>query len=202
MMSLDPADEASILAAIAALEGTGKTVPEDARRAAVAVLLTGPELERFRVLLMRRAFRETDRWSGQIGLPGGHAEEFDEDLIATARRESREEVGVDPLAHAGAVHLGDLPPTQARSGAQSLPLFITPCVFYSPEVEEPVCGPEADEAFWLPIGPAQRGDLDAPHRYEHEGLVHKLPSWNYEERVIWGMTYGILKRFFTELFRS
>ena len=41
------------------------------------------------ILLMRRAQREGDRWSGQIGLPGGHAEDFDEDLVATARRESR-----------------------------------------------------------------------------------------------------------------
>ncbi|MFT5732747.1 MAG: 8-oxo-dGTP pyrophosphatase MutT (NUDIX family) [Planctomycetota bacterium] len=193
------ADEASILRAVEQLRGTGASVSEDAREAAVAVLLTGSAIEDFSVLLMRRAFRKTDPWSGQIGLPGGHAEEYDEDLVATARRESVEEVGVDPLAGENARLLGELPAIQATSRAKRLPLFITPIVFYRPTVEEPVCGPEADEAFWLPVQTAWRGELDADHRYEHEGLIRKLPSWQFEDRTIWGMTHGILKRFFDAL---
>ena len=39
----------------------------------------GPE-----VLLLTRAEREGDRWSGQIGLPGGREEEGDEDFPAEA----------------------------------------------------------------------------------------------------------------------
>jgi 8-oxo-dGTP pyrophosphatase MutT (NUDIX family) len=194
-----PEDEALLRAAAERCKGTGAVIPEDAREAAVAVLFTGETLPDYSVLLMRRAFRETDRWSGQIGLPGGHAEEEDADLIATARRESREEVGIDPLDGEGAVHIGSLPPVQATSRAQRLPLYITPIVFYRPAVEEPVCGPEADEAFWLPITPASNGSLHEDYRYEHEGLVHKLPSWNFEGRTIWGMTHGILHRFFDAL---
>ena len=192
-------DEASLLAAIERLKGTGATVPAEAREAAVAVLLTGSTIKEFSVLLMRRAFRETDRWSGQIGLPGGHAEEIDEDLVATARRESVEEVGVDPLSGTNARLLGDLPAVQATSHTKRLPLFITPIVFHRPMVEEPVCGPEADEAFWLPVRQAWSGTYDADHRYEHEGLIRKLPSWQFEDRTIWGMTHGILKRFFDAL---
>ncbi len=197
---IQPEDEARLRAAAKRCQGTGAVIPEDAREAAVAVLLTGASLAQCSVLLMRRAYRETDRWSGQIGLPGGHAEEEDEDLIATARRESREEVGIDPLHGDGALHIGPLPPVQATSRAQRLPLYITPIVFYRPEVEEPTCGPEADEAFWLPITPASDGSLHEDYRYDHEGLVHKLPSWNFEGRTIWGMTYGILNRYFEALF--
>ena len=194
-----PQDEARLRAAVKNCAGTGAVIPDDAREAAVALLFTGATLPEYSVLPMRRAFRETDRWSGQIGLPGGHAEEEDTDLIATARRESMEEVGVDPLAGEGAVHLGSLPPVQATSRAKRLPLFITPIVFYRPEVEEPVCGPEADEAFWLPVAPASDGSLHEDYRYEHEGLVHKLPSWGFEGRTIWGMTHGILSRYFDAL---
>ncbi|QDV05469.1 putative NUDIX hydrolase [Planctomycetes bacterium Poly30] len=190
------ADEAAVRSAIERLRGSGAEIPADAREAAVAVLLSGASLEDFSVLLMRRAFRETDPWSGQIGLPGGHAEEVDEDLIATARRESVEEVGIDPMGDASALHLGALPAVQATSRAKRLPLYITPIVFYRAEVEEPVCGPEADEAFWLPVRTAWSGVLDADHRYEHEGLVRNLPSWRFEDRTIWGMTHGILRRFF------
>ncbi|MFT7167566.1 MAG: hypothetical protein ACI80K_000687, partial [Paracoccaceae bacterium] len=31
------------------------------------------------------------------------------------------------------------------------------------------------------------------------GLIRKLPSWQFEDRTIWGMTHGILKRFFDAL---
>lgn len=193
------ADEARVRAAIEGMRGSGTEVPESAREAAVAVLLRGRGLDDLSVLLMRRAYRETDPWSGQIGLPGGHVEESDEDLIATARRESVEEVGVDPMGGTGAVHLGALPSLQATSRAKRLPLFITPIVFHRDEVEDPQCGPEADEAFWLPMRTAVSGALDADHRFERDGLVRNLPSWRFEDRTIWGLTHGILARFFDAL---
>ena len=62
--------------------------------AAVALMLApaGPDLE---ALFIRRAVRADDPWSGQVGLPGGRAEPRDADLLATAVRETREEVAVD-----------------------------------------------------------------------------------------------------------
>ncbi|MEO1699873.1 MAG: CoA pyrophosphatase [Planctomycetota bacterium] len=184
-------DQTRIEAAIARLDGTGDAVPTDARRAAIAMLLRGPSLADAEVLLMRRAHRDGDRWSGQIAMPGGHEEDFDESLVHTARRESREEVGVDP----GELVLGALPPVQARARGARLPLFCFPFVFHHADPAEPEPGPEADEAFWMPLAPALRGDLDTVHRYDHEGVIHKLPAWEFEGRVVWGMTFGILSRF-------
>lgn len=191
---MSPEVQIRVRRALVALAAHAEAPPSDIRHAAVAVLLRGAELDDLEVLLMRRAEREGDRWSGQIGLPGGHEEEEDEDLLATARRESREEVGIDP-GGPDAQHFGAMPSIQARARGARLPLFITPHVFHRPEPEEPTLGPEADEAFWLPLGRARAGDLDEPFRYEHEGVIHKLPSWNFEGRTIWGMTHGILSRF-------
>ncbi|HEU5170288.1 MAG TPA: NUDIX domain-containing protein, partial [Gemmatimonadales bacterium] len=46
------------------------------------------------LLLIRRAERAGDPWSGQMGLPGGRHHPGDPDLLATAIRETEEEVGL------------------------------------------------------------------------------------------------------------
>ena len=66
---------------------------------------------------------------------------------------------------------------------------------HHPAPPRPVLGPEASEAFWLPLAPALAGELDEPFRYERGEVVHRLPSWRFEGRTIWGMTHGILSRF-------
>ena len=98
---MSPEVERRVQRALAHLQVGAEPPPSDTRHAAVALLLRGVHLDELEVLLMKRAEREGDRWSGQIGLPGGHEEEADQDLVETARRESREEVGVDPGAEDG-----------------------------------------------------------------------------------------------------
>jgi len=162
---------------------------EGARRAAVAAALRQSE-DGLEVLLMRRAERPGDRWSGQISLPGGHVEPTDSSAVAAAIRETREEVGLD-LEHDAEV-LGELAPLQAMARGRRVDLWITPVVFLYRGKGALELGPEADDAFWLPLGPVRRGELDAEHRYEHEGLFYPLPSWRFGERVVWGLTHRIL----------
>ncbi len=155
------------------------------RRAAVAVLLhdepAGP-----RVLLMKRAERPGDPWSGHISLPGGRHERFDADLHATAIRETREEVGVEL---SGARFLGQLtalmPATSGPNGIE-----VTPFVFLTEVAVEPTCGPEALSAFWLPLETAAAGAFDTTYTYPDSGLT--FPSWTYDGHVIWGLTRRII----------
>jgi 8-oxo-dGTP pyrophosphatase MutT (NUDIX family) len=164
---------------------------EGTRRAAVAIVLGGPALSD--VLLLRRAERAGDRWSGQIGLPGGHADAGDADLAATARREAREEVGVDLSRDARL--LGALAPVQAKARGTLLPMWITPFVFSATAELAPSPGPEAVETFWLPLARARAGELAWTHRYQREDEERVLPAWKFEERVVWGLTYEILGAF-------
>ena len=145
------------------------------------------------VLLMRRIERADDRWSGQIGLPGGHHDAGDADLVATAMREAQEEVGLDLAREAELV--GVLPAVQAKARGFLLPMWITPVVFVARGELAPVPGPEAAEAFWFPLARARRGELAATHTYRRGEEQRVLPAWDCGGRVVWGLTYEILAGF-------
>ena len=156
------------------------------RCAAVAVVLHahpgGP-----RVLLMKRAERDGDPWSGHISLPGGRYEPEDGDLVTTAIRESREELDIDLSTARLLGHLPSMHPVNAGpKGVQ-----VTPCVFVVESALEPhPSAAEAIAAFWLPLETAASGALDA--EYLHPDREMTFPSWNYEGHVIWGLTWRIL----------
>jgi 8-oxo-dGTP pyrophosphatase MutT (NUDIX family) len=155
------------------------------RRAAVAALLhdepAGP-----RVLLMKRSERTGDPWSGHISLPGGRHDPRDPDLLATAIRETHEELGIEL---GGARLLGALPVLSPLTSGPS-GIEVTPFVFATQLAVEPQPGPEAEAAFWLPIELAASGALDDHYVYPATGT--KFPGWRYDSHVIWGLTWRIL----------
>ena len=161
------------------------------RRAAVAALLrdaaNGPE-----VLLMRRTAHPADPWSGHVSLPGGGHEAYDDDLLATAVRETHEEVGVG--LEGSATLLCRLEPVVAVGRTRVLPMDTTPFVFLATERVAPQRSDEAAETFWLPLRPAVAGALDGVHIWHQRGTPHESPCWTYEGRTIWGLTYRMVRR--------
>jgi 8-oxo-dGTP pyrophosphatase MutT (NUDIX family) len=178
-----PDQIAERLAALAATEPKGK------RRAAVAAVLRW-EGGRPEVLLMLRAEHPDDRWSGHVSMPGGREEPGDPDLVATAVRETREELGVD-LTYARL--LGRLEPTRAVARGKILPMTITPFVFHQLRDEPLVLSAEAAAAFWLPLDEAASGRLDASYDYRLGPVKMRLPCWRHQGHVVWGLTYQMLK---------
>ena len=159
-------------------------VPEKRRAAVAAVLHDDPA--GLRVLLMKRALREGDPWSGHISLPGGGYHATDASLLETAIRETHEELGID-LGRA--LLAGSLAPLHPRTSGP-LGIEVTPFVFIAGDAPEPVCGPEALSAFWLPLELAASGSLDATYTYPTTQMA--FPSWAYDGHVIWGLTWRIL----------
>jgi 8-oxo-dGTP pyrophosphatase MutT (NUDIX family) len=175
----------SLAASLAARSPRAPGPPaQGVRRAAVAVVLH--DVASPRVLLMKRAERDGDPWSGHISLPGGGYQASDGDLRVTAIRETQEELGIEL---GGARLLGALDTLHPRSaGPQGIE--VTPFVFATEAALEPVCGPEALAAFWLPIDLAASGALDGTYQIPASELG--FPSWTYEGHVIWGLTRRIL----------
>jgi 8-oxo-dGTP pyrophosphatase MutT (NUDIX family) len=163
------------------------------KRASVAAILrdagAGRDAE---LLLIRRAERAGDPWSGHMAFPGGRRDEADATLLATAVRETREEVGIDLDAHG--TLLAELPELPAVARGVRTGLTITPFVFalhrdvaltFSPE--------EVADALWTPFGPLARGEGAGIMPYEHEGYRLELPCLHVEGRVVWGLTYRMLQ---------
>ena len=160
--------------------------PDDPRKCAAVAVLVHDEPPSPRVLLMKRVERVGDPWSGHISLPGGRHDPSDADLLATAIRETHEELGIDL---AGARLLGNLPVLQPYSSGPS-GMQVTPFVFVTNAAVEPQPGPEAEAAFWLPIEIAASGAFD--DTYTYPGTDRTFPSWKFESYTIWGLTWRIL----------
>lgn len=165
------------------------------RRAAVAAVLreggpTGPE-----VLLIKRVDRVGDPWSGQMAFPGGRFEPSDPDLLATAIRESREEVGLHLPDHAEL--LGRLDDLRTHTGD----MLVRPYVFLlqRPVVLEP--NVEVAEIHWGELGPMQRGERDAHVDWSAPAgwsgpTSMRFPGYDVNGRVVWGLTHRMLQLLF------
>jgi 8-oxo-dGTP pyrophosphatase MutT (NUDIX family) len=162
----------------------------DARPAAVAlVLVEGPQgLE---VLLIRRAERADDPWSGQIALPGGRHDAGDPDLFTTAVRETREETGVDL---SGAERLGALDDLHPRTSTLP-PVVVRPFVFALTRRAALVPSDEVQRAFWLALGRLSEPGVRREVTLTLRGGARTFPAYRVDDELIWGMTERILTPF-------
>lgn len=172
------------------------------RLAAVALVLRegseGPEL-----LVIKRSEAEHDHWSGHLALPGGRVEPEDESLLATAARETFEEVGLDLRAGGEAVaRLGTVKPQSPYAPRVS----VTPFVFVAPREyhagggsKELRLSEEVAAAFWIPVGELKRGGRSAVFRMAFAGVEREWPGYPSPHGVIWGITERILTEFLSSV---
>jgi 8-oxo-dGTP pyrophosphatase MutT (NUDIX family) len=168
----------------------------DFRREAAVALLLRPH-EQLELLLIKRAQVARDPWSGHMALPGGRRADADPDLIATALRETEEEVGV-PLERIG-TYLGALDEV-APVTPRLPPLIIAPFVVAVPEATEAVANAaEVDFAVWVPLPVLREPGAAGEMLIHFEGGSQPFPSLRYGEHLIWGLTLRILMQFFDVL---
>lgn len=176
------------------VERTPRELAEHEKWAAVAMLLresaSGPE-----VFFIRRAEQPQDPWSGHMAFPGGRQDVGDATLLQTAMRETREEVGLDLSIEAE--HIGQLDDLQAIARGKPQETVIRPFVF---EVhrESPlqVDDREVAEALWTPLLPLYRGEVDTVRPYQWHDTNIDFPAYDVGGRVVWGLTYQMLRSFF------
>lgn len=166
------------------------------RSAAVAAVLR-PRPGGAEVLLIRRAAREGDPWSGHMALPGGREDMADPDLCHTATRETHEEVGLD-LTRYGRL-LGRLDDIPAIARGRRIGMTIAPFVFELVEERPLVTNEEVEEVIWAPLSPLARGETATTVDYVLEGRRLELPAFDVRGRIVWGLTYRMLESLFAVL---
>ena len=164
----------------------------DRPMAHASVLIPLVQRERLHVLLTLRPTHMNSH-SGQIAFPGGKADPQDADAVATALRETQEEVG---LAPAFIEVLGSLPLYTTGSA-----FLVTPVV----ALVRPgfVLQPNADEVadvFEVPLDFLMNPAHHRHHVLDWAGAQRHWLSMPYQdggnERFIWGATAGILRNFY------
>lgn len=171
-----------------------RELAEHDKWAAVAMLLretsSGPE-----VFFIRRAEQPHDPWSGHMAFPGGRRHTEDPSLLDTAIRETLEEVGLDLRLEAD--HIGQLDDLQAIARGKPQETVIRPFVF---EVHRdvPIRADEREvaEALWTPLSPLYLGRANTTRPYRWHGTQIDFPAYDVDGRVVWGLTYQMLRSFF------
>lgn len=176
-----PADLRERLRAVLDQAPAPVAAPGDRLAAVLALLVETPEL----ALVFGRRSSALPRHAGQIAFPGGVADDEDDGLVATALRETEEEIGLDPALPQ---ILGALPPVHTTVSG----ILVTP--FVGALVVLPALTPgdgEFDEVLAFPVR----------RLLEVEALVEwgrpdgrRWTGWTYELEgtTIWGATGQML----------
>jgi len=156
--------------------------------AAVAIALHDGA-EGLETLFIHRAVRAGDTWSGQIAFPGGRREPTDADLLATAIRETMEEIGVDL---SNAERLGVLDDLYPRTPVLP-PVVVRPFVFALTQRPTITLNPEVQDVFWVPFRAFQAPGVLGEITIDHPGIPRRvLPAYTVGKHTIWGMSERIL----------
>lgn len=171
--------------------GADLTRPDDDRYRAATSLVLHDGDGGVEALLIVRAQRDGDRWSGHVALPGGKREDGDADLHATARRETREEVGFEP------------PPAVARlprhRGEGRLVTTFLHVVEDRPDLT--LDEREVVEARWVALADLLRRDRALRFRYSGPFVFSGvgLDEDPTSGPILWGLTRGTLRSFLRPL---
>ena len=155
------------------------------RPAGVLILLI-QRGEALNVVLTQRTAHLHDH-AGQISFPGGRYEPEDTDIVATALRESFEEIGTESQQ----IHvIGSLPNYVTVTAYE-----ITPVVATSPP-QTFTCDPfEVADAFEVPLLHLLHDENWRRDSFLREGQRREYWAVPYKERYIWGATAGMLRTF-------
>jgi 8-oxo-dGTP pyrophosphatase MutT (NUDIX family) len=159
--------------------------PLPSKRAAVAISVrsgvSGPE-----ILMIQRAVRQGDPWSGHMGFPGGRKDESDASDMACAKRETREEIGFDLDIYGELVcQLSDV---NTGWRADRPEMLVAPFVFKVGSTPVFELNHEVDDTLWIPLSFLLNDANRSRHQWDWRGEVLESDAFTFDDRLIWGLS--------------
>ena len=149
--------------------------------AAVLVIIYGSEP----TVIMTQRPKTMNLHAGEISFPGGTWKQNDVDLLATALRETREEIDLDISRKQ---IMGQLRPvTTLNSG-----FTITPFVTIQSDIHKIKPNSEIEEILHIPLLALLKtiaDDMDPSHK-----SIQEMCTFRYQDKLIWGASARILKQ--------
>jgi 8-oxo-dGTP pyrophosphatase MutT (NUDIX family) len=148
--------------------------------------------DEYHILFTKRA-ENLNHHRGEISFPGGVRQREDADLLQTALRETREEVGVLPE---NVEILGVLDDFYSIHD-----YLITPFVGMLSEGCEYILNPhEIDRVIEVPLRHLLKPEVFRVEDWSWKGRTHPVCFYTYRGDEIWGVTGAILKQFLDLVF--
>ncbi len=163
--------------------------PKKLKKAAVLIAIVETTsksgVQQLQIVFTKRA-KHLRHHAGQVSFPGGKTEPFDKDLIATAIRETQEEIG---LTIQTKNIIGQLHPYHTISG-----YLVTPIIaFISDNQEYKIDANEVDEVFQVPLNHFLNSNNHYALSLPIRGKKHQVHFMPYQAYNIWGATAAMLK---------
>ncbi|HKL48366.1 MAG TPA: CoA pyrophosphatase [Desulfuromonadales bacterium] len=160
-------------------------------RPAAVLLLLFVKQGRDHLLLTRRT-DHLDKHAGEVSFPGGGRHSEDHDLLATALRETEEEVGIDPSDVETLGRLDDIISIHDVCvtpfvGAFPYPYPFAPCDFEIAEILE------------LPLDAFLDPEIFRCENWRFQGRTDSVCFFTVEGHEVWGLTAAILVQFLQRL---
>ena len=158
-------------------------------RSAVAMILQVRDGE-LQILMIKRAERVGDPWSGHMAFPGGRMDKSDANGYAVAVRETAEEVGLSLGPEDECI--GRLSELNAKPQRGSFGMAVSPFVFRLDR--EVIFTPnyEVAEVVWVPLEFLTDEDNREEMIWKYKGAKIPVPCYMYEGRCIWGLSLMML----------
>jgi 8-oxo-dGTP pyrophosphatase MutT (NUDIX family) len=159
---------------------------EKSKVASVLVIIYGSEPK----LLMIEKSKELKNHGGEIAFPGGRWDEEDNDLLETALRETREEIG---LSISRADVIAQLENVRTLNSGYT----ITPFVCILDNLPNLKTNFEVESILNIPLIPFLQtlGDDSNPY---HKS-IQEMYTFTFEDKIVWGASARILKHLLNRL---
>jgi 8-oxo-dGTP pyrophosphatase MutT (NUDIX family) len=160
---------------------------EDVRPSAVLAMLHAPgDDQEAELILTRRAWHLRNH-KGEVSFPGGGHEPHDRDLLATALRETHEEIGLDP-EHVDVI--GELDHLMTFSRRSYIVPFVGAVAGPLPElVPDPG---EVERILHVPLSELLAPDTYRQERWDFAGQERVMHFFDLVDDTVWGATASML----------